>query len=50
MRWPKLPVPVMGLIGKTPGGEMPFIVTTGRIRYGKTAMFEGSDTDLTAAD
>jgi hypothetical protein len=29
---------------------MPFIVTTGRIRDGKTAMFDGRDTDLTAAD
>jgi hypothetical protein len=25
-------------------------VITGRIRYGKTAMFGGPDTDLTAAD
>ena len=29
---------------------MPFIVTTRRIRDGKTAMFEGPDTDVTAAD
>jgi hypothetical protein len=29
---------------------VPFIVTTGRIGCGKTAMFDGSDTDLTAGD
>jgi len=49
MRWPKMLVPGGSGDCEYAWMGMSFIVSAGRIRYGKTAMFDGPDADLTAA-